>query len=102
MESEMTEEQIKAGLDEIVEAARAASAANVAEIEIYLVVDTSGDYEVGVNEDDATERFGENIAGDAIRHMIKMTITVPLPRTIEVSAALPEREDGGYGLEIKS
>jgi hypothetical protein len=98
----MTEEQIKAQLDEIVEAARTTMAANTAEVEIYLVVDTNGDYEVGVNEDDAPERFSENISGDSIRHMIKMTITVPLPRTIEVTAALPEREDGGYGLEIKS
>jgi hypothetical protein len=98
MESEMTEDQIKAELNEIVEAALA----NTTEVEIYLVVDSAGDYEVGVNEDDAAERFGENIAGDAVRHMIKMTITVPLPRTIEVAAALPEREDGGYGLEIKS
>jgi hypothetical protein len=102
MESEMTEEQIKAELDTIVEAALSTSSAGTTEIEIYLVVDAGGDYEVGLTDDDATERFGENVGGDSVRHMIKMIITVPLPRTIEVAAAIPEKDGSSYTLDIRS
>ncbi len=72
-----------------------------AEIEIYAVVDRDGDYEVGKDEDEALERYGDNIGAYASRHTIKMSLTVPLPKPIEVSATLPEKEDGGYSLEIK-
>ena len=97
----MTEEQIKAGLDAIVDAALTTIEAETAEIEVYVVVDGDGDYEVGITDDEASERYGETVSSSLPRHMIKMTITVPLPRTIEVTAAIPAKDDGSYELVIK-
>ena len=97
----MTEDQIKAGLDEIVQAAMETAAAETADIEIYVVVDSDGDYEVGINDEEATERYGETISTSLPRRLIKMTITVPLPRAIEVTAAIPEKDDGSYELIVK-
>ena len=96
----MTEDQIKAGLDEIVQAAMETVAAETADIEIYVVVDSDGDYEVGINDEEATERYGETISASLPRRLIKMTITVPLPRMIEVTAAIPEKDDGSYELVV--
>jgi hypothetical protein len=73
-----------------------------AAVEIYIVVDDEGDYEVGRDEDEATERYGDSFSTYMPRRLIKMTVTVPLPRTIEVAAALPEKDDGSYELVIKS
>lgn len=72
------------------------------EIEIYIVVDEDGDYELGKEQDEATERYDENISSLQAKHVIKMTVQVPAPRIIEVAAALPATQDGSYSLEIKA
>jgi hypothetical protein len=97
----MTEEQIKAELDEIVEAAMNTVVADTADVEIWITVDEEGDHEVASNQSDAEELFADNTGGNRPRHTIKLSLTVPLPKVIEVAAALPEGPDGSYSIEIK-
>lgn len=70
-------------------------------IDIYAVVDSDGEYEIGRDEDEATERFEENYASSMPRQLIHMSIGVPLPRVVEVTGELPERADAAYSLELK-
>lgn len=74
----------------------------MAQITISVVIDEDGDYEVGKDRDEAMERYAENIGGDLPRSIIEMAVDAPTPRTIEVAATLPAKEDGSYSLEIKS
>ena len=62
------------------------------EIEVWAVVDETGDYATGNTQDEATSRYRETISSDmdiAMRH-IKMSIKVPKPKPIEVSFMLPD------------
>lgn len=59
------------------------------EVEVWLVVDAPGDYGVGRTEEQALENYEDNIGGNSPRRVVKLTLTVPLPRVQEVRAALP-------------
>ena len=58
-------------------------------VEVWVVIDSDGDYDVGPDRESADERYTETIAdfGHAagIRR-VKVTVTVPLPTVIEVEA----------------
>lgn len=71
------------------------------EIEIFVAVNEDGAYEVGVDEVEAGERLDENQGGHQ-RHFIKLTLTVPLPKVIEVSGSLPVNASGEYSLTVNS
>lgn len=70
--------------------------------EIYVVVDSDNDYEVGTSEEDALSRFEEHFAGERNRTTYRFEITGLDAKIVGVSATLPEREDGLYVMEIKS
>lgn len=65
------------------------------EIEVWAMVDSSGDYQVGKDAEDVGSRWSEDFGGDhstAKRH-VKVTIKLPLPRPVELVATLdPEPE----------
>lgn len=69
--------------------------------EIWVAVNEDGGYEVGKDESDAGERLTDNEGGCHCR-MVKMMvdITAVVPAPIEVTAALPEREDGSFDLVL--
>jgi hypothetical protein len=69
-------------------------------VNIVLLVDEDGDYAVGQDEDDARERYDDEVGGDRARHFIHLSIRVPLPRPIHVSGDLPRQKDGSYNLQI--
>ena len=69
-------------------------------VNIVLLVDEDGDYAVGQDEDDARERYDDEVGGDRARHFIHLSIRVPLPWPIHVSGTLPKQEDGSYSLQI--
>jgi hypothetical protein len=70
-----------------------------AEIEVFVAVNEDGEYEVGIDENEAGERLDENQGGYQ-RRVFALKLTVPLPKPAEVSAVLPERE-GQLSLEIR-
>jgi hypothetical protein len=69
-----------------------------AEIEVFVAVNEDGEYEVGVDENEAGERL-DGIGGYQ-RRVFALKLTVPLPKPAEVSATLPERE-GQLSLAIR-
>lgn len=69
--------------------------------EFCIAVSEEGDYYVAHNSEDAAEGLRENGSGDQCRIVtISLDISTIIPAAIEVSAALPEREDGSYEMAI--
>jgi len=58
------------------------------EIEIFLMINEDGDYEVATDNDLVLECFEENVGGTG--QVTKITLTVTLPKPREVSGVLPE------------
>ena len=69
------------------------------EAEVFLAINEDGGYEVGTDADEAGERLDEQHGGYH-RRIIKLVLTVPLPRVAEVVGVMPERQDV-LSLEIK-
>lgn len=67
--------------------------AKTCEIEIFLVVDAAGDYEVATTLDGAEELFEENIGGSGLRKGICLKLTVPCAEPVEVSGVIPAGAD---------
>lgn len=66
-----------------------------AKVEIWIVVDATGDYGVGRDQADAVEDFENDIQaisdGDGHR-IVKVEIEVPLPEIIELTGAVGDDE----------
>ena len=62
-------------------------------IEMYAVVDSDGDYEIGISEEDAIENYEGNVSSlkdvDGFR-MIKIIVTVHLPEVVTVHGTVGE------------
>jgi hypothetical protein len=62
------------------------------EVNFCILIDENGDYAIGGDENDAAERYADDIGGDdalAKRH-IKLTLSIPLPKPVEVSGEISE------------
>jgi hypothetical protein len=70
------------------------------EIEVVVIVDEDGSYELGNSIEQAREMYNDNIGGDGAHHVITMKLKVPLPKPIVVSATLPQNDAGEYRLEL--
>ncbi len=70
--------------------------------EMCIAVNEDGDWCVGQDEDEACERMDEEYGGGQ-RRIIKLNVDIAavIPQVIEVSATLPQKEDGGYSLVIQ-
>ena len=66
--------------------------ATMQEIEVWVMVNADGEYDCGTDEEKATENFEANCSTDGGRQLIKITLTVPLPETIEVEGTVPDTE----------
>ena len=62
------------------------------EFDCYLMIDENGDYVVCADESDLAEKYDEEISGaaDLARRIVKVTLSVPLPRTTVLTATLPD------------
>ena len=70
--------------------------------EAYIAVNEDGDWAVGQDEEEASDRLREEHGGYQARvAQLSIDITALVPQPIEVSATLPKGEDGSYSLEIK-
>lgn len=59
------------------------------EVEIWLVIDSEGQAEIAMDEDEALQRFEDQIGGLNARRLVKMLLMVEPPASITVSGALP-------------
>jgi hypothetical protein len=63
------------------------------QIEVWVVVDENGDYAAGNDEDGCRAAYGEIIEEDGLNikahRCIKVTLTVPLPVTVELTGTVP-------------
>ena len=65
--------------------------ANTAQVEVWVVVDENGDYAVGADDDGAYDAYDETVGGTRLaRRAVKVTLTVPLPETVELTGTAPE------------
>jgi hypothetical protein len=62
---------------------------DVVEIEVWVMVDEDGDFEVSKDADEL-----QAPAGKASR-LLKMTLTVPQPKTVELAAVVSEEAPVG-------
>jgi hypothetical protein len=65
-------------------------------LEIVVCVDANGDYRTGRDADEAREKYEEDIGAlaecDGFR-IYNLTLTVPLPRPVEVSGTVARTDD---------
>lgn len=65
-----------------------------AQCEIFLMVDDDGDYVATHDETFLAELYSDNIGGSATNaRTFKLSLTVPLPYTVEVSGSVPDTGD---------
>lgn len=62
-------------------------------VEVWVLVDDGGDYEVGTSDEDVCERFGSNIGSSNPNRMVRLTVKVPKPKTVQVHVTVPDRDD---------
>ena len=74
---------------------------DLTEIVVAFVIDEDGNYTVAKWPDDAVESYHRDFLSGRATNIVTMKIRVPLPKRIEVSATLPQQEDGNYSLEVK-
>jgi hypothetical protein len=59
-------------------------------LDLWLVVDESGDYVVNFNRDDAIEAYVNEVTGAGAVSVYHLVVDVPLPATREVSVTLAD------------
>lgn len=72
--------------------------AQVHEVEIWVIVNESGEWEVGTGEDEAVERFNANCSADENRRRVCLKLQVPVPETVTLTGAVPGGADGEIAL----
>ena len=66
------------------------------EVEVWVVVDANGDYAVAKDAESANTAFDEDIGrGEACTRMVKITLTVPVPKPVELVGIVPEEANAG-------
>lgn len=69
------------------------------QVEVWVVVSEGEDYAVGVDEESAAEAFESNVANltDAgSTRRIRVTLTVPVPKPVELTGTVPEESREGW------
>jgi hypothetical protein len=57
-------------------------------IEVWIVMNEDGDYEVGKDEDDAVERFEDDVGG-SFRRVVKINVTMGPPEPQVANVTVP-------------
>jgi hypothetical protein len=58
--------------------------------EVWLVVDSYGDYEVGTTDESALELFADNIGATGPLALYRLSVSAPLPRPREATITLAD------------
>lgn len=59
------------------------------EVEVWVVVDESGDYEVGKEQDQAQERYDDEIGSSGPRRYVRVVLSVPTPAPVTLKGTVP-------------
>ncbi len=59
------------------------------QIEIWVVMNEDGEYEVGCDRESATERFDESFSGDP-RRLVKLNVWIAPPEVIEAEVTVAD------------
>ena len=67
------------------------------QVEVWVVVDENGDYSAGASEEQASENYESEIGGGDTysKRRIKIKLSVPKPRPLELSATVPDESHEG-------
>lgn len=65
----------------------------MANFEVFLVIDSNGDYTVGETYDVAVDAFDQSIGGHQARRVLKLVVHATLPEEIEpeIVVHIPDR-----------
>lgn len=69
-------------------------------VEVWVLIDEDGDYEVGASAEEAATRYADTVAqpdGERGMRRVKLAVRVPLPTPIELSGEVA-CEEAGAGL----
>ncbi len=77
-------------------------AAEMIELELYVVYDGSGDYRVHHDsETDARELYADDVGGSELRRCVKIKLKAPAPLAIELTGVVPAESETGAALTCK-
>lgn len=65
------------------------------ELEVWLVVDESGDYVVAKDQSEAAELFENEVGGSEPRRQVCVKLRVPAPKVVELVGEVPAESNGG-------
>jgi hypothetical protein len=68
------------------------------QVEMWVLIDEGGDYVACEDGDTIHERYDEVVGGDRdtlSMRRVKVTLTVPLPKPVELVGTIPAEPDGG-------
>ena len=65
------------------------------EVEVWVLVDADGNYVASASEDALADLYDADVGADAStgRRVVKVTLTVPLPQTVELTGEVTDDED---------
>jgi hypothetical protein len=75
-------------------------AAETCEIEVWVMVNENGEYEVGCDEDEVGERYSDNINDNLARRAVKVILTVPMPKPVTMRGTVPAEAEGEFALSV--
>jgi hypothetical protein len=59
-------------------------------IDVWIVMNESGDYEVGRDEETAIDRFDAEEFGGLYRRLVRFKVTMSPPEAVEVDLTVPD------------
>ena len=65
------------------------------DVELYVCVDSAGDYGIGRDEDAALADYDENIGGTNARRVIQVALSVPEFKAVVMTGVVPEEAVAG-------
>lgn len=60
------------------------------QIAVWVMVDSDGDYAVGIDADNAADNYDQEVNANSGRRLVKVLVTVPLPVPLEATATIEE------------
>ena len=63
------------------------------ELEVWIVVDSDGDYAAGADQEAAEDNFADNVGGNRPRRAVKVTVNVPPLMVLEAKATFAEETE---------
>ncbi len=72
----------------------------MSEIEVWIAMSETGDYDVGCTEDEAMERWDEKCGGSVARRMVRLIVRMSPPDvpSVDVNVA----DDAGQTVSVKA